>query len=794
MLKKILFTTVTIFFLVTANAQLNINLVGQLDFSSHAVFWGSVNDIWGHVDGSGNEYALVGLADGISIVDISDPANPVEVFFSGGANSTHRDIKVWNNHAYITNETSGGLKIIDMSNLPGTIIGADVYQFLGFPNSFSEAHNLYIDENGFAYIMGSNSGVGGAIILDLNNNPKVPVQTGRYNDFYIHDGMVRGDTLWAGCIFDGFMAVIDVTDKANPITMSIHTTPNSFTHNAWPSDDGQTVFTADEKSNAFIASYDVSDLTNISELDRIQSSPGNLVVPHNVFVFGDYLVSSYYADGVIIHDASDPSNIIEVGNYDTSPAFSGSGFKGCWGVYPYLPSGLIIASDMANGLFILDPTYTSASYLDGNVIDSITGFALDGVQIEIVSTTVTTNTNIIGNYQTGFAISGTYDITYSKLGYISRTVTGVVLTSGNTTTVDVELKQSTLFVCKIQIIDANTLNPISNVKINFVSPNINFTDSTDNLGNWTWTGSPSFPEGNWGLYVAKWGYERLCLPQELLTEAGNVHVYEMEPGYEDDFKFDLGWTVSYSFGEWEKGVPIEALYNGIPATPASDSQQDCSEEAFVTSNGNITGGVMDVTINDAVLTSPVFDLSSYTNPYLNYEKWFFNDGVSMLGDSLTIALTNGADTVQVDYSINDDVDEGTWSLKSLQITNFITLTNTMHLIVTGIDSSPNDIVEAGFDNFSITEGNTIGISEVIAINDFVIHPNPFNSEINISFNDKEMQHVRVDMLDLAGRIIDQKEFKNTSVVRFKNDYKRGIYFMNVYENGKLIKTEKVIKL
>ena len=183
-MKKILFVIVALLCLNTADAQFNINLIGHLPYNA------PLRDIWGHVDSTGKEYAIVGELAGTSIVDISDPTNPVEIFLSGGAGSDWRDLKVWNNHAYIVNETYNGMKIIDMSNLPNTITTADVYQFTGSTYGFNKAHNLYIDENGFAYIMGADNGVGGAIILDLNQDPKVPVELGRYNDFYIHDGMV----------------------------------------------------------------------------------------------------------------------------------------------------------------------------------------------------------------------------------------------------------------------------------------------------------------------------------------------------------------------------------------------------------------------------------------------------------------------------------------------------------------------------------------------------------------------------------------------------------------------------
>ena len=69
------------------------------------------NDIWGYVDGSGNEYALLGVENGTSIVNVTDPANPVQVvFIPGGSTSAWRDIKTWGNYAYVVSDfTSDGL-------------------------------------------------------------------------------------------------------------------------------------------------------------------------------------------------------------------------------------------------------------------------------------------------------------------------------------------------------------------------------------------------------------------------------------------------------------------------------------------------------------------------------------------------------------------------------------------------------------------------------------------------------------------------------------------------------------
>ena len=51
-------------------------------------------------------------------------------------------------------------------------------------------------------------------------------------------------------------------------------------------------------------------------------------------------------------DISDPTNPIEVGYFDTS-TLTGL-FDGNWGSYAYLPSGYIISSDRATGLYILE--------------------------------------------------------------------------------------------------------------------------------------------------------------------------------------------------------------------------------------------------------------------------------------------------------------------------------------------------------------------------------------------------------------------------------------------------------
>ena len=345
--------SILIFFSIQLFSQqsLNMDLVGNLPYSQ------GTNDIWGYADGS-SEYALVGTVTGFSVVDVTNPSNPIELFFIEGSSSTWRDIKTWGKYAYVTTEAEDGLLIVDLSDLSGQT-------YVYTQEFFLTSHNIYIDENGYAYIFGADTGNGGAIILDLTIDPMNPTIAGIFDDYYLHDGMVRGDTLWGSAIYAGVFSVIDVSDKSNPSIMSSYPTSCQFTHNAWISDDNNYLFTTDETSGCYIGSYDVSDIYNIQEIDLVQEWTGDgaygqqeEVIPHNTHVFGDYLVTSYYTSGVTIIDASDPFNLIEVAYYDTSPS-SGGSFDGCWGAYPSLPSGLILATDQQEGLFVLHTPYGS---------------------------------------------------------------------------------------------------------------------------------------------------------------------------------------------------------------------------------------------------------------------------------------------------------------------------------------------------------------------------------------------------------------------------------------------------
>ncbi len=218
-----------------------------------------------------------------------------------------------------------------------------------------------------------------------------------------------------------------MTNSSSPVTLANFYNPGAFTHKTWLSTDNKTLFTTDEVNGGYLASFDISNFGNISQLDTFLTDPRSGVIVHNIYIVrknnNDYAVTSWYKDGIVITDAARPGNLVQVGNYDTSP-LSGGGYGGCWGVYPYLPSGNILASDIETGLYVLTPTYTRACYLEGKITNCQNGNPVAGVKVEIQLVTPIGNSNIDitdlnGNYRVGIGAPGNYIVNYSKTGFIN---------------------------------------------------------------------------------------------------------------------------------------------------------------------------------------------------------------------------------------------------------------------------------------------------------------------------------------------------------------------------------------
>ena len=115
----------------------------------------SLNDIWGWTDSqTGKEYALVGMSNGTSFVDISNPENPVYIgrLPTQTNNSSWRDLKVYQDHVFIVSEASGhGMQVFDLTQLRNFNGNPFTFSNTAYYSGFGNAHNIFINEDtGFA--------------------------------------------------------------------------------------------------------------------------------------------------------------------------------------------------------------------------------------------------------------------------------------------------------------------------------------------------------------------------------------------------------------------------------------------------------------------------------------------------------------------------------------------------------------------------------------------------------------------------------------------------------------------
>ena len=337
------------------STQTNIEFISNLNQHRTSGY----NDIWGYVDPSGTEYALLGVGNGTSIISLADPSNPLEVAFISATQTIWRDIKVHDQYAYVVSDgASDGLQIIDLTQLPNSATLAN--QTLLF---FSKAHNIFID-NGYAYAVGSEGG-GGMHILDLSN-PVHPTETAYYTaSGYIHDLFVWDDTAIVCAGSSGSYHLVDVTDKSNPQFINASAAlPGIYAHSGWSTEDKRYFFATEEFNQRDLMVWDLKDRSTWDLVVPSWQLNSNSTI-HNLFILGNYAHVSYYVEGYVVLDISDPTNPTLAGQYDTYDGLDGP-FKGAWGVYPYLPSGYTIVSDIEKGLYVFKfnaPTAVTDNYL-----------------------------------------------------------------------------------------------------------------------------------------------------------------------------------------------------------------------------------------------------------------------------------------------------------------------------------------------------------------------------------------------------------------------------------------------
>lgn len=361
---------------------------------------------------------------GAFIYDISNPDHPVLAsWYNPGNNRQFLEAIVIGNRGYFGSGNGGGVHIVDLTNPASPVLLGTVDSTHG--NAHNSIHEMVVfNQNGGTFLIENYNSLSNTKILKIINvtNPAAPVFVRDLTPTepqWVHAMVVRGNRLftsgWGNSTNRGRTEIYDISNitTQTPTLLGFIADQTSVTagnnmHSAWPSDDGNWLYSCREVTSSNgptpgdLRVYDISNPAAPVLVNSIgMAALGlNAVTPHNPVVNGDFLYISWYQAGLQVFNISNRANPIRIGQYDTfAGAFAppakeqealanaepwdlicGADFRssslpttydGAWAVYPYLGMDKILIGDLTRGLIVVDtrlissPTRYNAAAPDG---------------------------------------------------------------------------------------------------------------------------------------------------------------------------------------------------------------------------------------------------------------------------------------------------------------------------------------------------------------------------------------------------------------------------------------------
>lgn len=760
------FTYLVLFFLtinLQAQQSMNMTLLDTWEDDSRPAPSGvQFNEVWGYVDCEGNEFAIIGSSTHIHFIDLADPSNLVEIdSFPGGQTTVWRDMKTYKDRAYaVSDNTNEGLMIFDLSDLPNSI--TKTYHSTEF---FGSSHNIFIDEeNGRLYSVGTDTQSGGVIVLDLNDDPDNPTLMASVNlpanpsngQGYAHDIYVRDNIAYGSHGYLGFF-IWDMTDPTSPILLASQNT-GGYNHSSWVSEEGDFAIYAEEVPIG--RPLGVMNLENLDnefiEIDTTFKFPLNPNDdnnrPHNPFIRGDYLFCSYYHDGIQVFDVSDPLNPFTAAYYDTNPSDTAyAGFEGNWGTYPFLPSGLILASDVLTGLYVLQ--------LD----QSISLQTIDPPTTPDISTIFPSTLELCAGESATFEVPNDFEkyTWYKDSEAIDSVNFFLEISESGTYYAKINNKQCES-ISNEMVVTINESPDISNLNTEAVTvcDGQEFTyEVPDGYDEYNWTQNGTTVSSTNSLVISQSGTYQLIATDngcESISEEFEITFsfnppINITPSGPTEFcqgnfiTLDATLIGNYSYiwgfnNQTHDSIAItEVTENGIYSLQIINEDSGC--EAF--------GGI-EITVYEPVLPEITLNGNLLTSTEATYYQWF-QDGT---------VLPN-SNNQQLNVMTPGDYYVGT------------------------VDTN------GCFGNSNIITIETVANNNLEEVNEFSIFPNPVNELLFAKIELKKAMEFQVEIITTNGQILQEKNRlfgENDFIEMNTSDLPSGVYFIKLKnENGSIIR-------
>lgn len=612
----------------------------------------------GYVSPSGREYAIFGHSGGASYVDVTDPDDARIVATLTGPASLWRDVQFYQQYAYVVSEGGGGVQVIDLSQIDNNIVTQ--IGSVTTPNT-NRTHTIQVNrESGYLYRCGGGNwqspGRAGLRVYSLAN-PASPAFVGQWTTRYIHEcqvvnwttGALAGrelafvyseDTSSGG---NPRLEILDVTDKASITVVGSGSWANGvFSHQGWLSPDRQYVYIDDELDEVNAGQPTLTRIFNVSNpaAPVFVGAFGNGLssIDHNQYVLGSRLFQSNYRTGLRVWDVTNPIAPAESAWFDTYPDADSQNFNGLWDNDPFLPSGIVLGSDIERGLFVW---WVGAPPLDFDYPD--------------------------GRPEKLRPMGGRLRVRIEPRG-------AAAVQAG---TARLYLDTGEGFEA-IPLVDDGGNMFHADLPALACGAAVSWYVAAD-CRNITFRDPPLAPSTVYSATAATFQAD----------------------GFADDMEIHRGWVVGGAGDTATQGIWTRVDPVGTTAQPEDDATPGGGTICYVTGNGSLGGapGAADVDGGSTTLTSPTMNaLALPGEPFIAYARWYSNnEGGGVPDDALTVQLSNnnGVSWVTIE-SVTQT--ETRWVPKLWRVAAFASPTATMKIRFIASDTGAAGTVEAGVDD------------------------------------------------------------------------------------------------
>ncbi len=176
--------------------------------------------------------------------------------------------------------------------------------------------------------------------------------------------------------------------------------------------------------------------------------------------------------------------------------------------------------------------------------------------------------------------------------------------------------------------------------------------------------------------------------------------------------------------------------------------------------------------------------------YIEYQNSFIDAGQNLHFRKLDFA--NGKLFAATTHTINNNVNGfGKIATLHYQIKSTLTGAQVLNLGISQAYKSDFTglITPLTTGTGSLTATIDVGLQEFLNSNTISLSPNPTNGSLTIN-SKTELQ--KIEVISVTGRILLNEPVKSNNHTLNLENYSNGIYFVNIYQNNKIVRREKVI--